>query len=101
MQLTDMTWPAINALDRNTPVVIPVAALEQHGHHLPLFTDSMLLGEVIRRASDSMHDRVLLRRSSGLDPHAIILSSPAHSLRGRNHSCSMFVGITSRKSFID
>lgn len=50
MNLADLTWPQVSALDRNTPVVIPVAALEQHGHHLPLFTDSLLLGEVLRRA---------------------------------------------------
>jgi len=60
MQLADMTWPAVDALDRNTPVVIPVAALEQHGHHLPVFTDSMLLGEVVRRAAPPLADKVLL-----------------------------------------
>lgn len=49
MNLTDLTWKAVANLDRDTPVVIPVAALEQHGHHLPVFTDSMLLGEVVRR----------------------------------------------------
>lgn len=59
MQLTDLTWPAVRALDRNTPVVFPVAALEQHGHHLPLFTDSLLLGEVVRRAAGRVGDRVL------------------------------------------
>ena len=48
MQLTDMTWPAVQALDRSTPVVFPVAALEQHGPHMPLFTDSLLLAEVVR-----------------------------------------------------
>ena len=30
--------------------MIPTAALEQHGHHLPVFTDSMLVGEITRRA---------------------------------------------------
>jgi creatinine amidohydrolase len=59
MQLTDMPWPAVQTLDRNTPVVFPVAALEQHGRHLPLFTDSLLLGEVIRRAASRLGDRVL------------------------------------------
>lgn len=49
MNLHEMTWPAVAALDRGTPVVFPVAAVEQHGHHLPVFTDSLLLGEVIRR----------------------------------------------------
>jgi creatinine amidohydrolase len=49
MLLHDLTWPAVAALDRDTPVVFPIAAVEQHGHHLPLFTDSLLLGEVLRR----------------------------------------------------
>jgi creatinine amidohydrolase len=40
-------------------VVFPIAALEQHGHHLPLFTDSMLLGEVVRRAREPVERRVL------------------------------------------
>jgi len=49
MELSEMTWPGVAALDRDTPVVFPVAALEQHGRHLPVFTDSILLGEVVRR----------------------------------------------------
>jgi creatinine amidohydrolase len=59
MNLTDLTWNQVEALSRDTPVVIPVAALEQHGRHLPVFTDSMLLGEVVRRVSEWMADRVL------------------------------------------
>jgi creatinine amidohydrolase len=59
MQLTDLTWPKVQALSKDTPVVIPVAALEQHGQHLPLFTDSLLLGEFIRRAAERLRDRVL------------------------------------------
>lgn len=54
-----MTWPAVAALNKNTPVVFPIAALEQHGRHMPLFTDSLLLGEVIRRVSERLRDRVL------------------------------------------
>ena len=59
MNLTDLSWPTVTALSPDTPVVIPVAALEQHGHHLPVFTDSMLLGEVVRRVSPQFSDRVL------------------------------------------
>lgn len=59
MNLTDMTWPLVKALPPGTPVVIPVAALEQHGRHLPVFTDSLLLGEVVRRVSERLADRVL------------------------------------------
>lgn len=54
-----MTWPAVAALSKDTPVVIPVAALEQHGHHLPVFTDSMLLGQIVRRVSLRLVDSVL------------------------------------------
>lgn len=49
MDLADLTWPAVAALPRTTPVVFPVAAVEQHGRHLPTVTDTMLLGEVVRR----------------------------------------------------
>lgn len=59
MQLAHCGWPAIQALDKNTPVVFPIASLEQHGHHLPVFTDSMLLGEIVARAGDQLADRVL------------------------------------------
>jgi creatinine amidohydrolase len=59
MQLLEMTWPQVEALPAETPVLIPIAALEQHGRHLPLFTDSLLLGEVIRRAHELLADRVL------------------------------------------
>lgn len=59
MYLADLTWTQVRSLDRNTPVVIPVAALEQHGQHLPVFTDSLLLGEVIRRVEEALDDRVL------------------------------------------
>jgi creatinine amidohydrolase len=59
MQLADLHWPAVQKLSSDTPVVIPVAALEQHGHHLPLFTDSLLLGEVLRRAADRVKDKAL------------------------------------------
>jgi creatinine amidohydrolase len=59
MNLADLTWPEVDSLSRDMPVVIPVAALEQHGHHLPLFTDSLLLGEVVRRVSHVMQDRIL------------------------------------------
>src|SRR5215212_894076 len=59
MQLSDFSWPKVQALNKDTPIVIPVAALEQHGHHLPLFTDSMLLGEIVRRVAEKLRDRVL------------------------------------------
>lgn len=49
MELAELSWPAVAELPRTMPVVFPIAALEQHGRHMPVFTDSMLLGEVVRR----------------------------------------------------
>jgi creatinine amidohydrolase len=59
VQLADLKWTDVAALSRDTPIVIPIAALEQHGRHMPLFTDSLLLGEVIRRVAERLTGRVL------------------------------------------
>lgn len=60
MLLEEMSWVAIDALSRDMPVLIPTAALEQHGHHLPVFVDSILAGEISRRAERQLKDRVLM-----------------------------------------
>lgn len=60
MLLSDLTWPDVDGLDRDIPVVFPIAALEQHGRHMPVFTDSLLLGEVVRRAHEHLSDQILL-----------------------------------------
>jgi creatinine amidohydrolase len=57
--LAELNWPQIKAIVNDLPVVIPIAAVEQHGRHLPVFTDSMLLGEVVRRAALVLGDRVI------------------------------------------
>lgn len=59
MNLTDLVWPKVDALSRDVPIVLPIAALEQHGRHMPVFTDSLLCGEVVRRAAEKLGDRVL------------------------------------------
>ena len=60
MLLQDLSWPSVAAVAKELPVVVPIAALEQHGRHLPVFTDSMLLGEVVRLAARTLlGDRVV------------------------------------------
>lgn len=59
MKLSDLSSPAVAALPKDTPVVFPVAALEQHGQHMPLFTDSLLCGEVVRRVEEQLGGQVL------------------------------------------
>ena len=60
MLLQELNWRAVDALDRTLPIIIPIAAVEQHGHHLPVYTDSFLLGEVVRRAEAELGDRALV-----------------------------------------
>jgi len=59
MQLAEMKAPDVKGLNKDVPVIIPVGALEQHGQHLPVFTDSMLLGEIIKRTAEIIKDRAL------------------------------------------
>lgn len=56
-----LRWPQIREAAVNDAVVIvPTAALEEHGHHLPLDTD-ILLGETIAlRAAREAKDQVLV-----------------------------------------
>lgn len=59
MNLSHLSWPAVQDLDKKIPVLIPIAAVEQHGHHLPLYTDSFLLGEILRRAENELKNEAL------------------------------------------
>ncbi|WP_165229094.1 creatininase family protein [Aquisphaera insulae] len=58
MQWHEQSWPALGSTSKDVPIVVPIAAVEQHGHHLPVFTDSFLLGEVVRRAADELGEAV-------------------------------------------
>lgn len=60
----ELTYEEINNLDRNIPVVLVLAATEQHGPHLPLATDR-IIGEYFAHALHlSMQDRVLVLPSA-------------------------------------
>jgi creatinine amidohydrolase len=55
-----LTSVQIAALDKNTPVLLNIAATEQHGAHLPVATDR-LIGEFFsRRLNERMEDQVLI-----------------------------------------
>ena len=60
MILADMTWKEVDALDRNTIVLIPTGSLEQHGAHLPLLTDSLLATAATSAVEKRTSDQVLL-----------------------------------------
>jgi creatinine amidohydrolase len=50
--LEEMSWPEIEAgLQRTRTVILPVGATEEHGPHLPIFTDTVQAIEVAREAA--------------------------------------------------
>ncbi|MEO6982587.1 MAG: creatininase family protein [Edaphobacter sp.] len=60
MQLYTMTWEEIAEIDRETIVVIPFGAVEQHSHHLPVGTDSMIVEGIARRLEQQLPHAVCL-----------------------------------------
>ncbi len=57
----NLRWIDIEFLDKDETVVIcPLASLEQHGHHLPLLTDTHLATAVAERVHSRLADSVLL-----------------------------------------
>jgi len=58
MQYGERNWTEIPDLTRLV-VVVPLGSLEQHGHHLPLLTDSMIGDEIVRRAEDTLGDEAV------------------------------------------
>ena len=50
----------IDDLDRRTPVIIPTAAVEQHGEHLPVGTDCMINRAITDRLIQAMEGRILV-----------------------------------------
>jgi creatinine amidohydrolase len=61
--MREMTWAEIEPLANDgTVVILPVAAMEQHGKHLPIDVDSLLCETVARRAAEaaSSQARVLV-----------------------------------------
>lgn len=58
MQLGERTWIETEDLTSRV-VVLPLGSLEQHGHHLPLLTDTMIGAEIARRAEEILGDEAL------------------------------------------
>jgi len=60
MTLFDMTSPEVDALSRDTVIVFPCGATEQHSRHLPVCTDTLLVTTVAERAAAKEADKCLL-----------------------------------------
>lgn len=58
MQYGECAWNDIRHFTSKV-IVVPLGSLEQHGHHLPLLTDSLIGGEIVRRAEAALADEAL------------------------------------------
>ena len=56
-----LTWPEINdAVEKKLPVIVPIGSVEQHGPHLPLDVDMLLVESVAHAAARLIPDRCLV-----------------------------------------
>jgi len=84
MKFHEMTSPRLAVVDRDqTVVVIPIAAVEQHGPHMPTGTDAILCGAVAEAVETRLSERVLLTPT-------FWLGASAHHLRlGSTLDCKL------------
>ena len=60
MILGNNCWIDIEKADKNHVVVVPLGSLEQHGHHLPLLTDTYLVTAVADRVEIELGDQIYM-----------------------------------------
>ena len=60
MYWQDLTSVLLDKVDRRTPVILPIAAIEQHGPHLPLATDRILNEHFCRELDARLGKGVLM-----------------------------------------
>lgn len=55
----DKKWPEIeDAVKRGSVIILPVGMIEEHGHHLPLSTDTEIATAVAIRVAKNISDRI-------------------------------------------
>src|SRR6516225_4204050 len=60
MKFAEMTFPQLRQVPRESTVLVaPIAACEQHSHHLPTITDTVLVTGVAEGVEERLRDEVL------------------------------------------
>ena len=84
MIFADLTAPEIRSLSRDSTLVIaPIAAMEQHGPHLPVSTDTILAGAVANGVEAALRDQTLVL------PVLWLGASDHHLPRGGTLTCPL------------
>src|SRR5215217_7914572 len=103
MKFAEMTFPQLRNVPRDGSVVLmPIAACEQHSHHLPVITDTVLVTGVADGVEKALPDNVLLlptlwlgashhhlrfgaTLSAGVDVHVSVLCELVEPLLADGH----------------
>ena len=91
MRWEKLTSPEIGALDRSIPVILNIAAIEQHGPHLPLDTDARIGAHFLNELDARMPNQVLIL------PPVVVCASEHHmsfpgTLTVRHETLLAYVG---------
>lgn len=60
MKLIEMNWPDVRQVANRAVALLPIAAIEQHGPHLAVSTDTALVTHVAERAEAELRDDLVL-----------------------------------------
>src|SRR4051812_33746111 len=70
-------------------IVAPLGSLEQHGHHLPMLTDTMIVSEVARRAEAVLGEEALFLPTLWIGASDHHRAMPGTVSIGNNHYVSV------------
>jgi creatinine amidohydrolase len=59
MRLERVRWPELSKL-ANRIFIAPLGSIEQHGPHLPLFTDSLIISHIADRLEEARSEKIVL-----------------------------------------
>ena len=97
ISFVNMPYPEIEnvASKPGSVLTVPVGAVEQHGHHLPVGTDMILAEEITFRAASSVSDRIpILSTPSvwpGYSPHHMSFGGTLST--GREHLIDLLTDV--------
>lgn len=60
MKYAELTSPELGQIATQLIAVLPLAAVEQHGDHLPVVTDTVIADEIARRVESALPDQIAL-----------------------------------------
>ncbi|QYK52712.1 MAG: creatininase family protein [Fimbriimonadaceae bacterium] len=103
MKLAELTWQDVAELSRDIVVLIPTGAVEQHGPHLPLATDTLLATAAAEDIEAQLPDLTLLTPTLWLGAslhHMPFSGTLSHSFTGYDEALKRVILSLAEHRFI-